>query len=109
MALGKVMVKCPATGRELSTGVEMDTITFQGLTAGSFQIKCPICGIDHTWSMRDAWLEELLQATATRCGSSALEKALKTRLSEMREETNDAWRKMDAERRTNSNETAHDS
>ena len=56
MALGTVMVKCPVTGRELSTGVEMDTASFQGLPTGTCQMKCPVCGADHTWSTRDAWL-----------------------------------------------------
>jgi len=30
-----VMVRCPTTGRELSTGIEMD-----------------VCGLDHLWSTR---------------------------------------------------------
>ena len=51
-----VMVKCPSTGRELSTGVEMDEETFQHLSDISSQMRCPICGIDHIWSTREAWL-----------------------------------------------------
>jgi hypothetical protein len=39
-----VMVRCPATGRELSTGVEMDVDTFNRLPD------------IHDWSTRDAWL-----------------------------------------------------
>ena len=51
-----VMVRCPTTGRELSTGVEMDAATFERLPDSRSQIKCPICNLDHTWSTREAWL-----------------------------------------------------
>ena|SRR6516165_7181024 len=49
-----VMVRCPATGRRLSTGVEMDADTFKRLPEIRSQIKCPACGLDHDWSTRDA-------------------------------------------------------
>ena len=51
-----VMVRCPSTGRELSTGVEMDADTFKRLPDIQSQIKCPICGLAHDWSTREAWL-----------------------------------------------------
>lgn len=51
-----VMVRCPATGRELSTGVAMDAATFKRLPDIRSQIKCPVCGLDHDWSTREAWL-----------------------------------------------------
>ena len=53
---GVVMVRCPATGRELSTGVEMDAVTFERLADIRSRIKCPVCNLDHDWSTRDAWL-----------------------------------------------------
>jgi hypothetical protein len=51
-----VMVRCPNTGHELSTGVEMDAATFERLPEIRSQIRCPICNLDHTWSTREAWL-----------------------------------------------------
>jgi hypothetical protein len=51
-----VMVRCPTTGRELSTGLEMDAATFERLPDIRSQIKCPVCNLDHTWSTREAWL-----------------------------------------------------
>ena len=51
-----VMVRCPATGRDLSTGVEMDAATFERLPEIRSRLRCPACGIDHTWSTREAWL-----------------------------------------------------
>ena len=53
---GVVMVRCPATSRELSTGVEMDAATFERLPDIRSRIKCPVCNLDHDWSTRDAWL-----------------------------------------------------
>ena len=53
---GVVMVRCPATDHELSTGVEMDAATFERLPDIRSRIKCPVCNLDHDWSTRDAWL-----------------------------------------------------
>ena len=46
-SLNVVMVKCPNTGRELSTGIEMDPATFKGLPDIRSQLMCPICKFDH--------------------------------------------------------------
>ena len=54
--ISMVMVRCPVTGRELSTGVEMDAATFERLPEIRAQIRCPACGRDHPWSTREAWL-----------------------------------------------------
>ena len=53
---GVVMVRCPATSRELSTGVEMDAATFERLPDIRSRMSCPVCNLDHDWSTRDAWL-----------------------------------------------------
>jgi hypothetical protein len=52
-----VMVRCPTTGRELSTGVEMEAATFEQLPDIRSTIECPLCGLDHVWSTREAWLD----------------------------------------------------
>jgi hypothetical protein len=51
-----VMVRCPNTGRELSTGIEMDAATFERLPDIRSQMKCPVSSLDHNWSTREAWL-----------------------------------------------------
>jgi hypothetical protein len=51
-----VMVRCPNTGRELSTGIEMDASTFSQLPDIRSNMKCPACGLDHLWAIREAWL-----------------------------------------------------
>jgi len=55
--LGVMMVRCPITGRELSTGVQMDARTFEQLPETRTQLTCPICKIDHVWSTREAWFD----------------------------------------------------
>jgi hypothetical protein len=52
-----VMVKCPNTGRPLSTGIATDAATFERLPEIRSQMTCPICKRDHTWSTRQAWLD----------------------------------------------------
>ena len=52
-----VMVRCPNTGRVLSTGIEMDAATFEELPDIRSQIMCPVCKLDHLWSTREAWLD----------------------------------------------------
>jgi hypothetical protein len=51
------MFRCPKTGRELSTGIEMDAATFEQLPDIRSRIKCPICNVDHIWSTSAAWLD----------------------------------------------------
>jgi hypothetical protein len=51
-----VMVRCPATGRELSTGVEMDAAIFGRLPDIRSRMRCPVCSRDHDWLTREAWL-----------------------------------------------------
>ena len=59
--LGVVMVRCPKTGRELSTGIEMDSVTLERLPNIRSKIECPVCGVEHVWSTREAWLDNPLR------------------------------------------------
>jgi hypothetical protein len=34
----------------------MDEETFEQLSDVRSQMKCPVCGLDHIWSTREAWL-----------------------------------------------------
>ena len=54
-SLNVVMVKCPNTGRELSTDIN-GCSTFKRLPDIRSQLMCPICKFDHVWSTRDSWL-----------------------------------------------------
>ena len=55
--LGVVMVRRPKTGRELSTGIEMDAAGLERLPDIRSRIECPVCRVEHVWSTREAWLD----------------------------------------------------
>jgi hypothetical protein len=56
--MGVVMIKCPITGLNVSTGIELEPKTFIELPAISTRMSCGSCGGDHVWSKREAWLVE---------------------------------------------------
>jgi hypothetical protein len=56
--VGTLMVRCPETGKDFSTGIETDQLSFQLTPAFTGTIRCPVCGAEHSWSKIDAWLCE---------------------------------------------------
>ena len=56
--MGMVMVKCPQTGRAISTGIETDQERFQRCTVFFARTRCPICCTEHAWFARDAWVNQ---------------------------------------------------
>jgi len=52
--MGIIMINCPATGRDVSTGIE--TTDIEGLPAVTAKMVCPACGRVHDWTKADAWL-----------------------------------------------------
>ncbi len=53
-----IMVKCPNTGRELSTGIETDQAGFDRLPRMLTYSRCPLCRLEHGWWKSEAWLAE---------------------------------------------------
>jgi hypothetical protein len=51
--MGTLVFICPATGQEVSTGIEMDGATLIGLR--SEQVRCPHCPQPHSLSGIRAW------------------------------------------------------
>jgi hypothetical protein len=52
--MGIIMIKCPATGRGISTGIEVwATDQLPIVTASTV---CPACGRVHQWTKNEAWL-----------------------------------------------------
>jgi endogenous inhibitor of DNA gyrase (YacG/DUF329 family) len=47
-------VRCPETGREVSTGIEIDPESFANLPDTLPVSNCPFCGLDHAWLKCDA-------------------------------------------------------
>src|SRR6516165_5971275 len=48
--MGIIMIKCPVTGRDASTGIE--TIDIEELPAVTAKMVCPACGRVHDWIKR---------------------------------------------------------
>ena len=53
--MAMVMISCPNTGRDVSTGIETDPSSFESFRATA-PIHCPLCGRDHAWSKANSWL-----------------------------------------------------
>jgi uncharacterized protein (DUF427 family) len=58
--MGVLLVSCPETGREFSTGIQLDEVTFRMLTATLSTAYCPYCGTEHRWTPREARLAEAI-------------------------------------------------
>jgi endogenous inhibitor of DNA gyrase (YacG/DUF329 family) len=52
--MGIIMINCPATGRDVSTGIE--TIGIEELPTVTAKMVCPACGRIHHWTKAEAWL-----------------------------------------------------
>ena len=50
-----LMIKCPTTGKAVSTGVAIDAKSFQNPTNQFINntVGCPACGQRHIWSKSD--------------------------------------------------------
>ena len=56
--MSAILIKCPATGRSVSTGIEIDSDTFNVLPDVGVETECAACGGKHLWRKSDAWLSE---------------------------------------------------
>ena len=56
--MGVVMIKCPATGIGISTGIVADQSSFSSSPVFFSRTRCPICQSDHEWFAADAWLHD---------------------------------------------------
>jgi hypothetical protein len=55
--MGEIMIRCPETGNEVSTGIYCDGKSFGELPFIVSQANCPLCGSPHSWSKAEAWLD----------------------------------------------------
>lgn len=54
--MSSVMIKCPNTGKAVSTAIEIDPGTFRRLPKIASRMHCPACGQEHAWTTGSAWL-----------------------------------------------------
>jgi hypothetical protein len=60
--MGVVMIRCPQTGREIATGIEMGTSEFRRAPVFFSRVQCPLCDRVHEWFAKDAWVSESAEA-----------------------------------------------
>ena len=56
--MGALMLTCPITGKEFSTGILADEDTFKQLPDTVTKAICPHCGQLHRWWTREARLAD---------------------------------------------------
>jgi hypothetical protein len=56
--MSMIMIRCPETDSEISTGIECEDDDFKKLPFVITQTNCPSCGREHSWSKSDAWLND---------------------------------------------------
>jgi hypothetical protein len=55
-SMGTVMVKCPDTGRDISTGIVADRASFNATPVFFARVYCPLCQVEHEWFAKEAWV-----------------------------------------------------
>jgi hypothetical protein len=71
-----VMIRCPNTGKYISTGIETDPDSFRNFPDVLARARCLLCGVEHTWWKREASLDETpTEADAPTCFPSVLRSA----------------------------------
>jgi hypothetical protein len=54
--MGIVMVKCPRTGRNISTGIVADRDSFNATPVFFARVFCSVCRSEHEWFAKDAFV-----------------------------------------------------
>jgi hypothetical protein len=54
--MSRVTIRCPTTGDELATDIEIDEKSFRTAAFDDRQIKCRACNVWHPWATSDAFL-----------------------------------------------------
>ena len=58
--MGVLVIKCPVSGRELSTGIQTNANTFARMKNVTAQTRCPYCLTEHSWRPLDAKLVDAI-------------------------------------------------
>lgn len=68
--MATIYTSCPNTGRDLSTGVEVELECFADLPDVITRVHCPHCGERHNWSKYNVFLREAVDAQLLRATKS---------------------------------------
>ena len=53
-----LIIRCPRTRREVSTGIKIEPENFKTLPVFFSRSFCPICRVEHEWFAQEAWVSE---------------------------------------------------
>jgi hypothetical protein len=56
--MSSVMIRCPATGTAIPTGIKADRASYQRTPVFMARTYCPICATEHEWFAKEAWVAE---------------------------------------------------
>ena len=69
--MGTVMIRCPATGDTISTGMIVDRLQFACSPVFFADAYCPACDASHRWFAREAWVEDQNSGKSVRVAKAA--------------------------------------
>jgi hypothetical protein len=69
--MGLVVIRCPATGAKISTGIEADRLKFACSPVFFSDAYCPACDAMHRWFAREAWVEDAHAESASKVAEAA--------------------------------------
>lgn len=52
-----LLLKCPATGHNIPTGIMMEKNAFKATELSPSTVRCPKCDRDHTWYKSDLFFD----------------------------------------------------
>jgi hypothetical protein len=59
LAVGIIVVRCPKTDQEISTGIEIEPGDFLLLPPVAGRVQCPLCGEEHLWLPSQARVKDV--------------------------------------------------
>jgi hypothetical protein len=62
--MGVVLIICPQSGKEVTTGIEIDGASFSQLPDVIVRSLCPDCGSHHAWWTHEARLQKSAEMVA---------------------------------------------
>jgi hypothetical protein len=57
MAVQRLMIRCPKTGKAVPTGIAMDPASYVSVSLENNVTRCPHCGEGHRWSKEQVFWE----------------------------------------------------
>jgi hypothetical protein len=55
--MSEIMTKCPVTGHVVSTGLTTHSVIFDSIPEVDTPMRCAVCGGEHFWTQRSAWVK----------------------------------------------------